>query len=329
MEFVHHAADIIHANHRFVTAGDRDYPYDYLVIATGYRNNFDVAPGLGPDGNAVTITTMEDAIRAGDRWRALLADPGDVVVGATQGASCFGAAYEFLFNAAYQLKRAKLKGKVKLTYVTAEPFLGHFGIGGLPHGEALLGMFLRKEGIEAITDASVEYVDSDAIRLRTGQDVPFRYAMLVPPFVGQDVVAKSGLADDKGYVPVRPTYQTVEHDEIYAVGIAAAVTVPWQTPTPVGVPKTGFPTETMAHVAARNIAAQIRGETPVDEKPFADIKAVCVMDAGNNGVIILADKMLPPRKHGLLIPGPQAHLMKLGFEKYFLWKARNGYVMLP
>jgi len=46
-----------------------------------------------------------------------------------------------------------------------------------------------------------------------------------------------------------------------------------------------------------------------------------VMDAGNNGVIILADKMLPPRKHGVLIPGPQAHLMKLGFEKYFMWKS--------
>jgi hypothetical protein len=57
--------------------------------------------------------------------------------------------------------------------------------------------------------------------------------------------------------------------------------------------------------------------------------AVCVMDAGNNGVIILADKMLPPRKHGVLIPGPQAHAMKLGFEKYFLWKARHGYVQLP
>ena len=53
------------------------------------------------------------------------------------------------------------------------------------------------------------------------------------------------------------------------------------------------------------------------------------MDAGNNGVVILADKMLPPRKHGVLIPGPQAHLMKLAFEKYFLWKARNGYVTLP
>jgi sulfide:quinone oxidoreductase len=53
------------------------------------------------------------------------------------------------------------------------------------------------------------------------------------------------------------------------------------------------------------------------------------MDAGNNGVMILADKMLPPRKAGVLIPGPQAHAAKLLFEKYFLWKARNGYVRLP
>jgi hypothetical protein len=76
----------------------------------------------------------------------------------------------------------------------------------------------------------------------------------------------------------------------------------------------------MAHVAARNIAAQIRGEAVRSHEAFGDMPAVCVMDAGNNGVIILADKMLPPRKHGVLIPGPQAHTMKLGFEKYFLWK---------
>ena len=85
----------------------------------------------------------------------------------------------------------------------------------------------------------------------------------------------------------------------------------------------------MAHVAAHNIAAPIRGVQPASHKTFGDIPAVCVMDAGNNGVIILADKMLPPRKHGVLIPGPQAHAMKLAFEKYFLWKARHGYAGLP
>jgi len=252
------------------------------------------------------------------------------VVGATQGAGCFGAAYEFLFNTAYQLRKAGLKRRVTLTYVTAEPFLGHFGIGGLPHGETLLGMFLRKEHIQAVTGVAMEAVEPGAVRLADGRSIPFRYAMIVPPFGGQEVVrAADGLADDQGFVPTRPTYQSEKFDDVYAVGVAAAVEVPWRTAVPVGVPKTGFPTEQQAHVAARNIAAQVRGETPAERKEFDDIPAVCVMDAGNNGVIILADRMLPPRKHGLLIPGPQAHLMKLGFEKYFLWKAQHGYVQLP
>jgi sulfide:quinone oxidoreductase len=330
IDFVNAAAFRIDPVEKVVDTGPTRLRYDYLVVATGYRNKFDVVPGLGPGGNAQTITTLEDAIRAGEAWRRFLADPGDIVVGATQGAGCFGAAYEFLFNVSYQLRKAGLKRRVKLTYVTAEPFLGHFGIGGLPHGETLLGMFLRKERIEAVTGVAMESVDDGAVRLAGGRDIPFRYAMIVPPFVGQDVIRSAdGLADDNGFVRVRPTYQSEKHDDVYAVGVAAAVDVPWQAAIPVGVPKTGFPTEQQAHVAARNIAAQVRGETPDARKEFGDIPAVCVMDAGNNGVIILADRMLPPRKHGVLIPGPQAHLMKLGFEKYFLWKSRHGYVQLP
>src|ERR1700756_3053856 len=49
--------------------------YDYLVIATGYRNNFGVVPGLGPGGNAYTITTLEDAVKAGEGWRRFLKNP--------------------------------------------------------------------------------------------------------------------------------------------------------------------------------------------------------------------------------------------------------------
>jgi len=330
VEFVHGAASHLDLAGQSVDTTAGTFAYDYLVIATGYRNDFAVAPGLGPDGHAYTITTLEDAVRAGEGWRRFLDHPGDIVVGAAQGAGCFGAAYEYLFNVSHQLRRAGLKKRVRLTYVTAEPFLGHFGIGGLPHGDRLLGLFLKKEHITPVLNASIDHVEEGRLVLADDTKVEFAYAMIVPPFVGQEVVrAATGIADDRGFVPVRDTYQSEHYDNVYAVGVAAAVDVPWHTATPVGIPKTGFPTETMAHVAARNIAAQIRGDQPRAHEAFADIPAVCVMDAGNNGVIILADKMLPPRNHAVLIPGPQAHALKLGFERYFLWKARHGYVGLP
>jgi NADH dehydrogenase FAD-containing subunit len=329
IDFVNAAATGIDLETKTVSyGGGQTLPYDYLVIATGYRNKDDVVPGFKE--NSVTITTLEEAERANLAWAKFLENPGDIVIAATQGAGCFGAAYEFLFNTAYQLKKNDLRDRVKLTYVTAEPFLGHFGIGGLPHGEQLLGMFLKKEGIDSRLNVAVDHIDDGAMVLGDGERLPFSFSMVVPPFLGQEFLKDvDGIADEKGYIKVRDTYQTLGHDEVYAVGVAAAVDVPWQTPTPVGIPKTGFPTEVMAHTAASNIASQIRGEEPQASKGFGDIKAVCVMDAGNNGVIILADKMLPPRKHGVLIPGPQAHLMKLGFEKYFMWKSRHGYVNLP
>jgi sulfide:quinone oxidoreductase len=110
-EFVHAAADKIDPDRTKVIAERREYDYDYLVIATGYRNDFDVVEGLGPGGYADTITTLGDAQHATETWKRYLKDPGDIVVGATQGTGCFGAAYEFLFNANFQLNRAGLKGK--------------------------------------------------------------------------------------------------------------------------------------------------------------------------------------------------------------------------
>jgi len=239
-------------------------------VATGYRNDIGIIPGLDTANAAYTITTLEDAIHAGEGWQRFLADPGPIVVGATLGAGCFGAAYEFLFNLSYQLKKAGLRRRAAITYVTAEPFLGHFGIGGLPGGERLLGLFCKKEGIHTVTNTAMSELGPHKLLLADGRALDFAYVMIIPPFLGQGVVRSTpGLTDDKGYVPVHDTYQSTADPNIYAVGIAAAVSVPWTTAVPVGVPKTGFPTEHQAHVAATNIAAQIRGEDPTAHKRFA------------------------------------------------------------
>lgn len=304
--------------------------YDYLLVATGPEQNYDVVPGLGPKQNSLNIVTMDEAVGAGEAFQRLLREPGPVVIGATQGAACFGAAYEFLFNFAHALRKNGMAKRVPITFVTAEPFLGHFGIGGLKHGEAMLKMFLKRLKVDFRTSTAIEEVMPNEVRLEGGEVLPSSYTMLIPPFKGVSAVADSpGLGDAKGFIPTKPTYEHVSIPDVFAAGVAVQVQVPWQTPVAIGVPKTGFPAEVMAKVAAHNIASKIRGEEPHEEKEFGKIPAICVMDAGNMGVMILSDSMLPPHKHEALIPGPQAHWAKLAFEKYFLWKMRHGYVNMP
>ena len=52
---------------------------------TGYLNDLDVIPGLGRDGNAYTITTLEGAVDAAEEWARFVNERGPIVVGATQG----------------------------------------------------------------------------------------------------------------------------------------------------------------------------------------------------------------------------------------------------
>src|SRR6266540_913454 len=171
VDFVHATATRIDPAARTVDTTRGAYRYDYLIVATGYRNHTGIIPGLEIANSAYTITTLQE-----------------LVGGATQGAGCFGAAYEFLFNLSYQLRKAGLRRRAAITYVTAEPFLGHFGIGGLPGGETLLGLFCKKEGIQTITNTAMTEVGPHKLLLADGHALDFAYAMIIPPFLGQHVV---------------------------------------------------------------------------------------------------------------------------------------------
>lgn len=121
---------------------EEEIAYDYLLTATGPFVNFGVVPGLGPHGGFThSICTVEHALQAGIAWREFLKNPGPVIVGAVQGSACFGAAYEFIFNLEYALRRAGTRDKVPVIYVTSEPFPGHFGIGGMKHAQRMTEWF--------------------------------------------------------------------------------------------------------------------------------------------------------------------------------------------
>ncbi|MCB8916131.1 MAG: hypothetical protein H6532_09910, partial [Thermoleophilales bacterium] len=137
------------------------------------------------------------------------------------------------------------------------------------------------------------------------------------------------LANDAGFIPVDSFFRSTNLPEVFSAGVSIAVAPPEKTQVPAGVPKTGQMSETMAKVAAENIVADLEGRARW-EMPMDELAAICVLDAGNNGIIFKAehvlDKTKDPDAH--IIAGPQAHWAKLAFERIFLSSRKRGHVVL-
>jgi sulfide:quinone oxidoreductase len=133
IDFVAGGAKRLHAERNKLELNDgRTLAYDYLVIATGPDLAFDEVPGLGPDGgHTQSICQTGHAAATSAAWEKFCANPGPVVIGAVQGASCFGPAYEFAMIVDTELRRRKLRDKVPMTFVSSEPYVGHLGLGGV------------------------------------------------------------------------------------------------------------------------------------------------------------------------------------------------------
>jgi sulfide:quinone oxidoreductase len=337
IRFINQAATRLDLADHVVTLGSGDeISYDRLFIGTGPRLAFEKVPGLGPiDGHTQSVCNLDHALLARDAWQRFLKNPGPVVVGTAQGGSCFGASYEFLFNIHHQIKKAGLQDVAPVTFVTAEPFLGHFGLGGVGASQRMVERFFDRLGIEGLPNSAIKEAREGEIELESGRTLPFAYSMIVPPFTGVDAVREAdGLGNPMGFIPVDEQYRHPEHRDVFAAGVAIAIAPPEPTPVPAGVPKTGQMTETMAKVAAHNIADDLE-RAGRDSLPLEDLGAVCILDAGNNGVIFKASNVLAHNATGQgkvssahLSAGPHAHWAKLAFERVYLASRKRGALVL-
>ncbi|MEE8358905.1 MAG: FAD/NAD(P)-binding oxidoreductase [Candidatus Hydrothermarchaeales archaeon] len=327
IRFINSDAKKIDPEKKTVTTSKEELSYDYLVIATGAYLNFDAIPGLNPkDGFTYSIFMLEYAVKANKAWNRFLNDPGPVVIGAPQGASCFGPAYELAYMIDTELRKRKIRHKVPMTFVTSEPYLGHMGIGGVGKSRRAIEDSFQERDIKSITNTEIEEITKEEIKLKDGTILKHSFSMIVPPFRGVDAIINSkGLGNPKGFVPADEYYRHPSYPNIYTVGVAMALAPPEPTPVPTGVPKTGFMTEHMAKIAAKNIAASIKGGELVTHS----LDVFCILDAGDKATFMYASPTLPPRNKVFLKETRLAHHFKKLFERYFLWKMRYGLTRLP
>lgn len=247
--------------------------YDYLVNATGPRLDFAATPGLGPEHHSHSVCTADHAaeasaalderverMRRGERQRFL------VGVG-HGGATCQGAAFEYIVNLEFELRARGVRDRAEITYLTNEHELGDFGMGGihLRHGgyvtpsRIFTESLFAERGIDWVTRSHVRRVEPGKVELEDlageERELPFDMAMLIPPFRGVglqafdragkeitgELFAPSGFMKvDADYTPKAPeawraadwprVYQT-RYANVFAAGIAFA------PPHPISVPR--------------------------------------------------------------------------------------------
>jgi sulfide:quinone oxidoreductase len=310
--------------------------YDYLVIATGPRLAFDEVEGLGPNGHTQSVCHVDHAGAAGERWEAFCRDPGPMVIGAVQGASCFGPAYEYLLTVIADLRKRKIRDRVPITFVTSEPYIGHLGLGGVGDTKGMLESILRDRDVKWITNCKIDRFTVEGVEAtevnedgtpKKSHKLPSKFTMFLPAFRGVDCLRDEngkwidGLTNPRGFVTVDKHQRNAKYPNVFSVGVCIAIPPYEPTPVPVGVPKTGYMIESMVTAAAHNIRDLIKGREPTHEATW---NAVCLADFGDSGVAFVALPQIPPRNVNWAGQGYWVHLAKIAFEKYFMYKVANG-----
>ncbi|MYM55369.1 NAD(P)/FAD-dependent oxidoreductase [Thalassovita mangrovi] len=326
------AAKLEPENNKVILESGREVSYDYLIIATGPELAFDEVEGLGPHGGFThSVCAVDHAVTAYDAWEEFCRDPGPIVVGAVQGASCYGPAYEFAMIMDTELRKRKIRDKVPMTFVTAEPYVGHLGLGGVGDTKGILESEMRHRHIKWITNAKVDKVEDGKMfvtEMKTAEEavgsheLDFKYSMMLPAFRGIPALRGiEGLVNPRGFVIVDEHQRNPTFKNIYSVGVCIAIPPLEATPVAVGVPKTGYMIESMVAATAGNIGLELEGKEPTLEGSW---NAFCLADFGNKGVAFLAQPQNPPRNLNWASEGRWVHLAKIGFEKYFMHKIRKG-----
>jgi sulfide:quinone oxidoreductase len=307
-------AQRLHPERNQLELGDGGFlDYDLLLIAAGPRPAFEEVQGLGPAGYTQSLCETRHLAGCAQAWNRLVSAPGPIIVGAVQGASCFGPAYETAIRMDIELRRKHLRERIPITFVTAEPYIGELGVGGIGDSRARLEHELRERDIAWVTRARVDRVERSTMHVtRLGRNgappkqyaLAFRYAMMMPPFRSIAAVEGiDGLVDERGLIVVDEFLRNPRYRNIYAAGTtvtSAASEQPAQR-------KTAYMIDGMVNAVVRNIRDQIDGREPNSRPGWSRVHvAVC----GESGLSFLADSKISFVPEGGVAAADWVHLSR-------------------
>src|SRR6185312_6847532 len=149
---------------RLKLAGGASLAYDYLVIATGIRPDWNAIPGMTGNPRVHSVIRPSEAVAARGAYEAFLSRPGPVVIASAPRVPTIGPMYEYAFLLDSDLRRRALRQRVPITLITPEPYPGHVGLDK---------PVAREELRHALKSQGIDWIGNSALRSCEGRRISF------------------------------------------------------------------------------------------------------------------------------------------------------------
>ncbi len=255
------------------------YRGDFMIIALGADLNMGAIPGL--DSAAHTFYTVGDAMRLQVELQEFT--KGDIVFLIPRiPFKCPPAPYEAALMLDHHYTRLNVRDQISISIYTVEP--GPMSTAGPEISSFVRGM-IEERNIGYHPLKQTESIDEKrrTITFNDGSEKRYEVLIAVPPHQVPEVILKAGLCNDSGWIPVDPKTMKVTSQKsnipLYAIGDNTVVPLPgrYKPDKPLVLPKAGVFAASHGIIAAKQIAAAIKGETGHDE---FDGKGYCYIETG-------------------------------------------------
>lgn len=278
----------------------RSVPYDVLILATGSVGRWDLIPGL-----ETAATFHGGPHKAQEIWQALQGmKEGRIVVAITEMPyKCPPSPNEACFLLDDYFTKRGDRGRFEIKMLTPMP-------------RAYPAAAISDQVEERFTEKDIQLgpfwmsdrVEGGYIYNMEGDAEPFDLLIAIPPHRGAEIVARSGLGDEEGWVRVdKGTMRMAKHPEIYALGDCTALPIS----------KSGVVAHLQALVVVKNILAQLKKESSWRYNGRIN----CPMEVGDHKLLwVSATYDSPPEPNQ---PTYVKYLMKKAFGKMY-WRVLSG-----
>lgn len=275
---------------------------DGLIIASGGRF-IKKLPGiehvLTPCEGVAPVEAFRDRLQALDGGTVAMGFAGNPNEPASMRG---GPIFEFLFGLDRQLRQEGRRERFRICFFTPAERPGN-RLG--PKAVDRLLAEMARVGIETHLGHKIKGFTAERV-LTEGGEIPADIILFMPGMTGNQWFDNTDLPRSPGgLLQADAQCRIPGYERVYVVGDAGSF------PGPEWMPKQAHMADLQAAAAARNLAAEFRGESPTET---FKAELLCIVDANDRGMLVARTE-----KHNLVLPSsPVFHWLKRGFEWWYL-----------